>query len=555
MVSSIRRYAQIFDVLGQYGFGIGLERLFPGRARFRLPTAQKKGKAPETSTVYERIRLALEDLGPTFVKFGQIMSTRTELLPPELIEELKKLQDHAKPIPFSDVKAMIDENCPDIDLWLSTIDETPVASASMGQVHRAVLNDGTVVAIKVQRPGIGEIIETDIGILQSMAERMEVVLPETRLYNPTGMVDDFAHQIVKELDFTRDARNADRMARNFRDVPDIRFPKIYWEFTTPKVLVMEFIDGVRIDNPEAIVEMGLDPHVIGVKGFHAYLKMIFEDGFFHGDPHPGNLLVTKEGEIVFLDFGIVGILRPEKRQNFINLLFALVNDDIELMLRSLEGFGIVIAEENREPLRDDLYIMMHDFGGGGDDVGQLNFRLVVTELTDSMRRYQLKVPMNLMLLLKVFMMVLDIGLRLDPKFNFGKEVTPYLTKLADTNTLSAGYLKRASTTLLDSADALLDMPRNLNLMLRRLSTGTFKLEIVDTDIQKLQMALDKASDKIMIGMVVASLVVGSSLVLQASPFKLPQEIGWIAILGYTAAVLCGFYAIYHVIFLKFRMGR
>ena len=555
MVSSIRRYAQIIDVLGQYGFSIGLERLFPGRARFRLPTSSKSGKVSETSTVFERIRLAFEDLGPTFVKFGQILSTRTELLPPEMIEELKKLQDHAKPIPFSEIRVVLEETCPDLDAWFSSIDETPLASASLAQVHRAVLKDGTIVAIKVQRPGIGEIIETDLSILQSMAERIETVFPESRLYNPTGLVDDFAHQIVKELDFTRDARNAERMARNFRNMPGIRFPRIYWEFTSSRLLVMEYVEGVRIDDPEAITEMGLDPHEIGVLGFHAYLKMIFEDGFFHGDPHPGNLLVTREGEVVFLDFGIVGILRPEKRQNFINLLFSLVNDDVELMLRSLEGFGIVIAEEHREPLRDDLYIMMHDFGSGGDDVGQLNFRLVVTELTESMRRYQLKVPMNLMLLLKVFMMVLDIGLRLDPKFNFSKEITPYLTKLADTSTLSAAYVKRASTSLLDSADALLDMPRNLNLMLRRLSTGTFKLEIVDTDIQKLQMALDKASDKIMIGLVVASLVVGSSLVLQSIPFTLPKEIGWIAILGYTAAVLVGFYAIYHVIFLKFRMGR
>jgi ubiquinone biosynthesis protein len=554
MVSRLRRYAQIIDVLGQYGFRIGLERMFPGRARFRLPARKKTDKASE-STVYERIRLALEDLGPTFVKFGQILSTRTELLPPELIDELKKLQDRVKPIPFSEVRTILEENCPDIDLWFCTIEETPVASASIAQVHRAFLTDGTPVAIKVQRPGIGEIIDTDISILRSMAERLEVVIPESRLYNPTGLVDDFAHQIVKELDFTRDARNADRMARNFRSVPGIRFPKIYWEFTSPRVMVMEFVEGVRIDEPEAILQLGLDPHDIGVRGFHAYLKMIFEDGFFHGDPPPGTLLVTKEGEIIFLDFGIVGILRPEKRQHFINLLFGLVNDDIDLLLRSLEGFGIVIAEENREPLRDDLYIMMHDLGSGDDDVGQLNFPLVVTELTESMRRYQLRVPMNLVLLLKVFMMVLDIGIRLDPKFNFGREVTPYLTKLADTNTLSSGYLKRASTTLLDSADAILDMPRNLNLMLRRLSTGTFKLEIVDTDIQKLQMALDKASDKLMIGMVVASLVVGSSLVLQASPFELPREIGWIAILGYTAAVLCGFYAIYHVIFLKFRMGR
>lgn len=551
MVTRIRRYAQIADVLGQYGFSIGLEKLFPGRARFRLPSS---GKVPETSTVYERMRLTLEDLGPTFVKFGQIMSTRTELLPPELIEQLKKLQDHAKPIPFSEVRAVIEENCPDIFDWFSEIEEMPVASASIGQVHRAILKDGTKVAVKIQRPGISEIIETDIVILKSMAERIETIFPETRIYNPSGMVEDFAHQIVKELDYTREARNVERMARNFRDVPGIRFPRIFWEFTSPHMMVMEFIDGVRIDNPEAITELGQDPHEIGVRGFHAYLKMIFEDGFFHGDPHPGNLFVTREGDIVFLDFGIVGILRPEKRQNFINLLFALVTDDIEMMLRSLEGFGIVIAEEDREALRDDLYIMMHDFGGG-DEVSQLNFQLVVTELTEAMRRYRLKVPLNLMLLLKVFMMVLDIGVRLDPKFNLGKEVTPYLTKLADTNTLSAGYIKRASTSLLDGVDALLDMPRNLNLMLRRLSTGTFKLEIVDTDIQKLQMALDKASDKLMIGMVVASLVVGSSLVLQSSSFELPKEVSWIAILGYTAAVLVGFYAIYHVIFLKFRMDR
>jgi ubiquinone biosynthesis protein len=552
MVTRIGRYAQILDVLSKYGFGLGLERIFPGRAFFRLSIP---GKSPDSSTIYERIRLALEELGPTFVKFGQIASTRMEMLPPELIGELKKLQDHAKPLPFSEIRAVLEQNCSNLDDWFCEIDEKPVASASLAQVHFAVLKDGTRVALKIQRPGIAEIIETDIGVLQSLVERIETVFPETRLYNPVGMVDDFSTQIVKELDFTRDARNAVRMARNFRTIPCIRFPKIYWEYTTPQLMVMEFIEGVRIDDSEAIIAMGLDPHEIGVRGFGAYMKMIFEDGFFHGDPHPGNLLVTKEGDIVFLDFGIVGILRPEKRQNFTNLLFALVNEDIELLLRSLEGFGIPIEEKDREALRDDLYIMMHDFGAGGDEVSQLNFQLVVTELTESMRRHRLQVPMSLMLLLKVFMMVLDIGLRLDPDFNFSKEIDPYLTKLGDTSNISAAYLKRASASLLEAADALLDMPRNLNLMLRRLSTGTFKLEIVDTDIQKLQMSLDRASDKLMIGFVVASLVIGSSLVLLASPFTLPKEIFWIAILGYTAAVLVGFYAMYHVVFLKFRMGR
>jgi len=172
-----------------------------------------------------------------------------------------------------------------------------------------------------------------------------------------------------------------------------------------------------------------------------------------------------------------------------------------------------------------------------------------------MRRYRLKVPMNLMLLLKVFVMVLDIGVRLDPKFNFGKEIPPYLSKLADVNTFSEGYMKRASMALLEGADALLDMPRNINLMLKRLSTGTVRLEIVDTDLQKLQMALDRASDKIMMGLVVAALVVGSSLVLQTATLDLPDEVYWIAVFGYAAAVLVGFYSIYHVIFLKFRLER
>jgi ubiquinone biosynthesis protein len=554
MVNRITRYAQIVDILGKHGFNIGLETMFPGRARFRLPG---QGKDPDASTVYERMRLALEELGPTFVKFGQIMSTRTELLPPELIEQLKKLQDHAKPLPFSEVRGVMEKSChnfKECENWFWKVDEQPVASASIAQVHSAILKDGTRVALKIQRPGIREVIETDLSILRSMAERVETVFPETRVYNPVGMVDDFAHQIVKELDFTRDARNADRMRRNFHNLPGIRFPKIYWDYSSEYLVVMEFVEGVRIDDREAIVTMGLDPHEIGVRGFHAYLKMIFEDGFFHGDPHPGNLLVTKEGNIVFLDFGIVGILRPEKRQGFINLLFALVNDDVELMLRSLEGFGIEIDESDRESLRDDLYILLHDFGSS-NELSQYNFRLVVTELTESMRRYRLKVPMNLMLLLKVFIMVLDIGIRLDPKFNFGQEVTPYLTKLADARNLSAAYFKRASVSFLDAADALFDMPRNLNLMLRRLSTGTFKLEIVETDIQKLQMALDKASDKLLLGLVVASLVVGSSLVLLSHPLSLPDYIYWVAIFGYTFAVLVGFYAIYHVIFLKFHMGR
>ena len=407
------------------------------------------------------------------------------------------------------------------------------------------------VALKIQRPGIGEVIETDLLILQSMAEKIERVFPDTQVYNPTGMAKDFAHQIRKELDFLKEARTQERMRHNFWDVKGIHIPEVYWEYSSSRLLVMEFVEGIRIDHPEEIAAMGFEPHVIGGRGFRAYLKMIFEDGFFHGDPHPGNLLVTRDGTLVVLDFGIAGTIRPEKRQHFINFLIALLNEDTELMIRSLEGLGVVIPDEHRELLLDDLFILMQDLDLGYS-VSQFNFAFFVDELSEVIRRYRIRVPMNLILLLKVLVMVLDIGVSLDPGFNIKKELSPYLARIAGENTFSVTSAKRASVSVLETVDAVFDTPRHLDLMLMRFSTGTIALELIDKDLREFQMALDEASDKIVIGFVVGSLVVGSSVVLRAAPFPLPPAVSWIAVLGYGAAVLAGFYAIYHIMFLKVR---
>ena len=229
--------------------------------------------------------------------------------------------------------------------------------------------------------------------------------------------------------------------------------------------------------------------------------MIFEDGFFHGDPHPGNLLVTKDGTIVVLDFGIAGTLRPEKRQNFMRFLAAVMNEDTELLIRSLEGFGVVIPAENREHLQDDLFVLMQDLDLS-NTISRFNFTLFANELSEVMRRYRIRVPMNLMLLLKVLVMILDIGIRLDPEFNIEEELSPYLVKVAKENTFSAASAKRASVTLLETTDAIFDMPRHLDLMLRRFSTGTMRLELVDKDLREFEMSLDEASDKLMMALVV-----------------------------------------------------
>ncbi|HVP94216.1 MAG TPA: AarF/ABC1/UbiB kinase family protein [Methanoregulaceae archaeon] len=546
MVTRFRRYGQIADVLVKYGFGVVAESLFPGVRRFRL----RAPSAEEKQSVYVRIRLAIEELGPTFVKFGQIMSTRAELLPPPLIEELEKLQDHTNPLPFTQILFVIAESCPEFEEAFEKIEEEPVASASIAQVHRAWLKDGTKVALKIQRPGIEDIIETDIAILKSLAARLEWAMPESRIYNPTGMVADFAGQIEKELDFIKDGRNADRLRKNFEGVAGVRFPKIFWEYSSRHLLVMEFIDGTKVTNLTELRQMGINQKKIAKTGFDAYLKQIFEDGFFHGDPHPGNLFVTPDGDLVFLDFGVVGVLRPEKRFLFVRLLHGIIHMDVGMLLNAFEGLGVVIREEDREAIKDELYTALLD--SQGFSLGENDFSVVVNDLTEVLRRYQLRVPTSLMLMLKVIVMILDIGIKLDPQFRFEKEVHPFLEHIIDRMNLPDHMIKEATRSLLEATDGLFDLPRNINQMLKRLSTGTVKVNIVENDIRKLQISLDRLSDKLLIGLVTAAVVVGSSLVLLSSNLKLPDFVWVLAVLGYSAATIVGFYAIYHVIVTSLR---
>ena len=541
MVTRFRRYGQIADVLVKYGFGVLLSDILPGvrSLRFRQ-TSPEAGRS-----VYERIRMAIEDLGPTFVKFGQIMSTREELLPPPLIEELRKLQDQVSPIPYEQVLSSDRSASLPPPEAFSGIDQVPVASASLAQVHRAVLLDGRVVALKIKRPGVDELVETDIAILQSLASRLESVFPESRIYNPKGIVHDFASQIRHELDFIHDGKNADRLRANFSEIPGIRVPKIFWEYSSSDILVMEYAQGVRIDRTEEIIAMGINPKDLARRGFEAYMKMIFEDGFFHGDPHPGNLLVSGTGDIIFLDFGLMGVLRPERRQYFIRILFAIINADCDLLLQSFEKLGITIREEDREQLRDELYLTLLD--AESFTAGSYSFGGLVGNLTDVLRRYQIRVPTNLMLMLKVLVMVLDIAAKLDPGFNFLEESRIYLKRISISQTLSSDVLNKATRSAIEVIDGMFELPRVLSQMMRRISSGTFRIEIVDTDIKKLQESLDRSSNKLLTGMIIAALVIGSSLVLSGSGITLPEGVFYIALFGYVIAVLLGFGALWQVL--------
>jgi len=551
MVTRFRRYWQIADILIKYQFGSIVQKLFPGTYRFRRC---RECDIDSVTSVYQRMRLAIEELGPTYMKLGQILSTRGDLLPPELIDELKILQDHSAPLPFSDIRRVIERECPDYQECFLEIEETPLASASIAQVHRAKLKDGTPVVLKVQRPGIKDVIETDILILESFAPRVEYYYPQYAVYNLKGIVSDFASQIRQELDFIHDGRNADRLRFNMRDQKKIRVPKIFWEQSTRQLLVMEYIEGVRIDHIDEIRALGINPKEIADRGFYTYLKQIFEDGFFHGDPHPGNLLVSKDGTINFLDFGIVGIIYPERRFYFTHLFTAIIQLDPELMIKAFEHLGVSIDELKRDQLKEDLYRAMLDAEGAS--IGQYSFEQMTQGLTDTLRKHHIMMPQNLMLMLKVIIMALDIGITLDPKFNFWEKAEPYIGKISKRENFIDQYLYRAGHSFVETVDGLLEMPRVLNKTLRQFSTGTIRIDLVDTDILLLQQSLDRTADTLLVGLIIAGVVVGSSLVLSGADVSIPSFVFYLAALAYVVAIIIGLYALYHILFgLKKRRGK
>ena len=542
MVPPVRRYEQIAGILVKHGFEVFVRDLLPGTVEWRLHWKHEVDIHGMDTNM--RIRLALQELGPTFIKLGQIMSTRREILPPGLVEELTKLTDRVEPLPFEKVKPVIEDRCGLISETFKHVDEKPIAAASLSQVHLAELMDGTRVVLKVQRPGIREVIETDVGILEGIAERAEKAFPGLAVYNLPGLVREFARQIRRELDFVSDGKNADLLARNLEGVEGVRVPRIYWRYSCERLLVMEYIQGVRIDDVEAIRKMGYDPKVIAVRGFKVYLKQIFEDGFFHGDPHPGNLVVTTEGDIVFLDFGLMGIFRPERRDVMLRMLVALEDKDVDGLMKTFQQVGIRVREPLMDPFKDDVYLMLLE---GESFNPEQPGTSVFQGLTTLLNKYRIRVPLVMMLMLKVIIQMQDDGLLLYPEFNFMKETRPYLGEILTKRMLSQETVRKTTLGLADALQSLAEVPQSINETLKMLSGGTVRFKVAHDDLDRIGGAIDRATYRLLIGIVVASIVVGLSLVVFATHDILSADVFRLTLVGYGAAVVIGIYSLYRLV--------
>jgi ubiquinone biosynthesis protein len=542
-VSNIKRYKEIGDVLLNWGFGTTLlEDLSPGLAKMNLSGRLHPNIA--NMSVYERMRHVLEDLGPTFVKFGQILSTRREMISQEMFEELSKLQDKVAPLPFEEIRPVVEEYCGPIDQAFRCFENEPFAAASISQVHKAMLHDGTVVAVKVQRPGIAAQIETDLPLFLKMAERIEKLSPESRVYNPKAMVHEFSVQIRKELDFTREGRNAEILAAGMADIPEIKVPKIFWRFSGERVLTMEFVRGCRIDDIETIRSYGVDPVHIADVGFHAYIRQIFRDGFFHADPHPGNLLVSPEGQLIFLDFGMMVLIRPERRKIFIKVLLAIVESDVDTLVDCFEKLGLAIRQEDMEPLKDDLYSALRDYQTTA--IGDFNVGPAMDSLPRALQKYHLMVPGSLMMALKVIWMIFDVAVKLDPGFNFNERVRPYFEEIIRSSYLSSEAFRKLPISLMEMAEGFMNLPRAVNQTLRNLGNGDFKLEIEAEDLKTLSSSIHDASERILIGMIASAIVVGSSLVVYASDTPITGNLFYLTFLVYIVAIIIGILALFRL---------
>ena len=384
-------------VLFRYGFGYLLYELKLGEHPPLLNRFVKKREEARPLSFGERLRLAFEERGPTFIKFGQLLSNRVDLIPPEVIRELTKLQDHAPAFPSDTARRIIGEELgrSPQELFLEFAAQ-PIAAASIAQVHQAVLPSGEKVVVKVQRPDIHKEVSADLNILEALAAGLERYVQESRAFYPADLVKFFRKSITRELDFVSEARNAERFRRNFSDFTDICIPKVHWALTTSRVLVMEDLEGVRVDDVQRLKEMGIDGREVALKGAKAFLKQVFVDRFFHADPHPGNFSVLTDGRLALVDFGMVGRLDSELLEEIANVLLAVADWDAGRAARHLLRMRVSEEDVEEESFKSDLAYLIE--GYAGRPLKEINLGHVINETIYIAARYRIKMPPDCVLL-------------------------------------------------------------------------------------------------------------------------------------------------------------
>ena len=538
----IQRYRQILTVLFKYGFGDIVDSLkIEQYVELGLQMVSRKRREKlETYTRAQRVRMALEELGPTFVKMGQILSTRPDLLPPDFIRELAKLQDEVPGFQFEQVKRIVEKELGSpIDKVYEYLEEEPLASASIGQVHAARLVSGDEVVVKVQRPDVEKVVEVDLEIMLHLATLMEKHLKGMEVHKPTRIVEEFARTIEDELDYTLEAAHMERFATQFRDDNTIYVPKVYGEATTKRLLTMEYIHGIKASEVELIEKGGLDRKEIARRGFDLIMKQIFIHGFFHADPHPGNVFVLQGNVICFLDFGMMGRISQQTRENFVDLIMSIIRRDEIKAARFLAILTIADQEVDLRELERDMagFIDHHFFR----PLKEMELGKLLHQLLDLTAKHHLRIPPDLFLMLKSLATAEGLGRVLDPEFDVTGQMSPFIWRV-HMNRLSP---RRIAGDMVDSGTEFLrlvkEIPGEVRDILRQARQGKVRIEFEHRGLEPLLSTHDRVSNRIAFAIVLASLIIGSSLVVLSGIPPKWHEIPVIGLAGFLIAGIMGFW--------------
>jgi len=543
----VGRYREIANALVRHGLGylvgvLGLERFVP----FHHGLLGHPPRA-EPYTRAEHVRMALEDMGAAFIKLGQILSTRPDLLPPEYQAELAKLQDSAPTISKDFVKdVLLAEFDRPAESVFAAFDPEPLAAASIGQAHAAVLADGTEVVVKIRRPGVVEQVEEDLEILQTMAAAASRRWEFASHYDVVGLAQEFSQTLRAELDYIREGRNAERFRENFADDPSVHIPQVFWEATTAQVLTLERIRGIKIDDLESLDSAGIDRSKLAEQTARVILKMIFGDGFFHADPHPGNFLVEPEGRLGIIDFGMVGTIDPRTQDQLAGVLLAVTGLDPDRLVDAFFDLHVVQRRINRELLRRDFEHLLSRYYG--QPLGEISLGPLLSDALTVVRRHHLQLPSILALLIKTVIMHEGLTVRLHPEMHMTSVLVPYAEELMLREYSPRLWARRVGRASLDIARLGVELPQQLHRLIGDIERGSLEVGMRPEGFESIVRRFERLGNRVVLGIIAAAFVNGLALLLSVyRPAAWEEWVGIIFAGGFVIAAAIGAYLVYGIL--------
>lgn len=542
--ADLKRLSHVVQVLIKHGFGYFVQQMFKEDHFFtknlkKWKIFKRVFKPPETTvSIGEQLRTVMEELGPTYIKLGQVLSTRPDLIPIEICEELGKLQDSAPSVPYEKIYAsFIDQfgKTPD-ELFLS-FDRNPIGAASIAQVHTAQLDNGTEVIVKVLRPNIEKTIASDLNLLRQLADLIHRHITTARIYDFPGVVDQFSRTIRFELDLNVEARNIAKFRKNFKKKKHVYIPKVFHEFSSRKIMTLERLHGQRLNKFIVHEQSKERRHAIAYRGSQAVLSMIFIDGLFHADPHPGNVFVLDHEKVGFIDFGMIGRLNTDYKRHVSDLLIGVVEHDIDRLIETFRRLNMIGDTINSDKFKTDLEEFIDQYYE--IPLKQVRIDQVLISALTMIRTYDVRVPRELYLMIKTLILSEGIAHQLDPDFDMIRYSKPFVQRMIRQRYNPYRLLKQSKKLTAETLDLLATMPKELKQIISMIRRGELKVEFEHYGLENLIAELDRSSNRIALSLVLAALIVGSSLIMLTRTGPLYMDVPVFGLIGYLIAGLMG----------------